>query len=78
MNDFTKEELQILWLELPVIHYLELKNKIQSMIDNYCEHEHLNFVGDVNGYYCKKCDKQFDYEYVGDERHERIINEQDL
>ncbi len=40
MNDFTKEELEILWGACdqysPAFGML---NKIQSMIDNYCEHE---------------------------------------
>lgn len=50
MNDFTKEELEKLrdglsvWLELSrayekLISLNELMDKIQSMIDNYCEHE---------------------------------------
>ena len=48
MNDFTKEELTILFLELNIAirnwgeakeykDYPRLKNKIQSMIDNYCD-----------------------------------------
>ena len=75
MNDFTKAELETIkyWCQLEP----NITKKIQSMIDNYCEHEHLDFVGDVNGYCCKKCDKQFDYKYVDDERHERIVNGED-
>lgn len=44
MNDFTKEELQYFLMIMKPFHWLwkndpiELKNKIQSMIDNYCEH----------------------------------------
>jgi hypothetical protein len=48
MNDFTKEELEIiydgLWnlMKLGWIKTnLQLNKKIQSMIDNYCEHEHM-------------------------------------
>lgn len=55
MNDFTKEELTILFLELNIAirHWGEaeeykdypiLKDKIQSMIDNYCEHEANNLL----------------------------------
>ena len=58
MNDFTKEELESI---LDAFHYLEdspswrnidgwdriLADKIQSMIDNYCEHECLE-VRDIN------------------------------
>ena len=51
MNDFTKDELTIIALELEksVLKYqgiikpspflLDLKHKIESMIDNYCEHQ---------------------------------------
>lgn len=63
MNEFTKEELQEIvdmandinngsqahGLEL----HFELRDKIQSMIDNYCEHEKV-----VPNYDCKtQCDK---------------------
>lgn len=55
MNDFTKVELEI--LKRAIAYWVGenagkvIKNKIQSMIDNYCEHEW------VNGTYCIKCDK---------------------
>lgn len=47
MNDFTKEELNILheFLDTACELYSEpdstysLRDKIQTMIDNYCEHE---------------------------------------
>lgn len=60
MNDFTKEELMDLHYSLyggvhddhPVPdHLIILQKKIQSMIDNYCEHEW------VNATYCTKCEK---------------------
>jgi hypothetical protein len=43
MNDFTKEELQLIYDDLND-NYSELKNiplinKVKQMIDNYCEHE---------------------------------------
>lgn len=44
MNDFTKEELESIWncVDLYTDHphhpYQELLNKIQSMIDDYCDH----------------------------------------
>ncbi len=83
MNDFTKEEL----IKLKnCINYLPISTstqyvadcvviiqKLNKMIDNYCEHKLLDYVGDVSGYDCKKCGKRFDYEYVGDDRHERIM-----
>lgn len=66
MNDFTKEELQEIvdmandinagsqghGLEL----HFELRDKIQSMIDNYCEpckHPSKNFDDGI--YYCNEC-----------------------
>lgn len=68
MNDFTKEELKLLGgcvfgkfissLDDPSIHHLQpdlkkLRDKIQSMIENYCEHEKM-----VPNYDCKtQCDK---------------------
>lgn len=45
MNDFTEEELLIILLDLKRRNFREnsktgqLINKIQSMIDNYCEHK---------------------------------------
>lgn len=50
MNDFTKEELQIILLDMdininkapplkPSPIYLALRDKTQWMIDNYCEHK---------------------------------------
>jgi len=67
MNDFTKEELSILYRSLNhmlEINYFiqpssfELLNKIQSMIDNYCEHQEKEL--DVDGsisIVCKNCGK---------------------
>ncbi len=64
MNDFTKEELQIIvdcvkgfaWdCEANIDTTCKLKAKIQSMIDNYCEHIHggeAEIFVDV----CNKCD----------------------
>lgn len=50
MNDFTKEELEIIYLDMTVYakkatplnespSHLDLRNKIQSLINDYCEHE---------------------------------------
>lgn len=66
MNDFTKEELQIILLDMDTYINLnksilkespshgQLRLKIQSMIDNYCDHEH---EGDFHVCVdkCKKC-----------------------
>ncbi len=61
MNDFTKEELTILFLELNIAirhwgeapeykDYSKLKDKIQSMIDDYCDHKNTR-----NGDPCLEC-----------------------
>ncbi len=64
MNDFTKEELNILYdyLDHACDTYQEpdssykLKDKIQFMIDNYCEHEwHTNPYDYI--LHCQKCGK---------------------
>jgi len=65
MNDFTKEELVYLFNELdhncmryqePDIAY-EIKDKIKSMIDNYCDHEfHLNLSSFPSKLQCVKCE----------------------
>lgn len=70
MNDFTKDELEKLlswadvytefgrsWttkLQMPLI------DKIQSMIDNYCEHHWRKGVHLFNDIYCTKCKKHFE------------------
>lgn len=60
MNDFTKEELSYMaeavdmWLKGDDSSMPErICLKIQSMIDNYCEHE---FSECFNGVRCRKCD----------------------
>ncbi len=68
MNDFTKDELDILlngllWCDatiLPVYRPEKLKSKLQSMIESYCEHEwEVYRKGSiVLGIYCEKCSKK--------------------
>lgn len=65
MNDFTKEELNALFfaineLSIPKAN-IALKNKLQSMIDNYCEHEDQENIGDFC-WRCKKCGFEYDDE----------------
>lgn len=64
MNDFTKEELKILLLEIDISisrheellkiapSYEDLKFKIQSMIDNYSEENEDDFI-------CSQCDDNY-------------------
>ena len=67
MNDFTKDELEQLYhcakfvTEYNWLHdrYEGLMKKIQSMIDNYCEHIpilELNWKGE-DIFICNKCGK---------------------
>ena len=71
MNDFTKEELKILFLELNIAirhwgdakeykDYPMLKDKIQTMIDDYCEHERSSGCLDCNTAMCLKCNKRWE------------------
>ena len=61
MNDFTKEELEYLYqfLTIAIESYqepgktYELRDKLQSLIDNYCEHE----SGDPKLVFIKECTK---------------------
>ena len=70
VNDFTKEELEYLHsaiYERPssvTLQMDEMRNKIQSMIDNYCEHDFdmTDWVNDSSGcrwYECKKCQRLY-------------------
>jgi len=52
MNDFTKEELEAMKYWCRENH--ELVSKINSMIDNYCEHEWNTNPHDFM-LYCQKC-----------------------
>ena len=56
MNDFTKEELKFIYNLLNWLSTKDypVKNKIQSMIDTYCEHEPLH---DLSRGECLNCDK---------------------
>ena len=72
MNDFTKEELGDLYaairycykqhIDLPSDTDIErfsycLMEKIQSMIDNYCEHPENNICMECVSATCEKCNK---------------------
>lgn len=72
MNDFTKEELQYLMQcvinDIDMIDncgddYDEInaaasvENKLQSLIDNYCEHDWREGMCQI----CKKCDAMKEY-----------------
>jgi hypothetical protein len=70
MNDFTKEELQIILLDMKTYinkagvlkvpeHHLALADKIQTMIDAPCKHEDDGnfYYTSPPQYHCKKCGK---------------------
>lgn len=59
MNDFTKDELVIMYIGVPPVPAtLELKNKLESMIENYCEHE-WNYNQHEMPIDCYKCKKAY-------------------
>lgn len=64
MNDFTKEELETIFLDMThnilkygkenvAPFYLDLRDKVESMIYNYCKHPSTNFDDGI--YYCNEC-----------------------
>jgi hypothetical protein len=61
MNEFTKEELR--WLitlcNQNQSGFVEFKHplyvKLQSLIDNYCDHEHKQYYERVDIYECENC-----------------------
>lgn len=67
MNDFTKYELQsLLWAVQSVRDVTSncgdvlrrIEKKIQSMSDNYCEHENI-YTGSGTFHYCNDCARVF-------------------
>ncbi len=70
MNDFTKEELELIFECVDADFYKTnwsrnmyevLINKIQCMIDNYCEHDWENICCqcEMDNIYCHKCQRTF-------------------
>lgn len=64
MNDFTKEELLEIHDGIDDFWRMKPENKmllakIQSMIDNYCEHEWNNSCCgcSISSIFCDKCEK---------------------
>lgn len=79
MTDFTKEELINLlscvksnkafhMVNMEII-YPVLMKKIQSMIDNYCEHEYSKGCMECGAFECKKCEHYFSYEEIRNDNH---------
>lgn len=65
MNDFTKEELEYIFYCVDIVthkndehdKYEKLEDKIQSMIDSYCDHELEDWaLMDNNQKICIKCE----------------------
>ena len=68
MNEFTKEDLENLHycmrqMTIHINKYDDIYNKLQSMIDNYCDHEFLQkesvdcerYGCDITYTICSKC-----------------------
>jgi hypothetical protein len=76
MNDFTKEELKellaSLWDRIYGIEFMvepnPLIHKIQSLIDNYCDHEWICWDDEYNTRDCLKCGEECQGE-IKDECH---------
>lgn len=73
MNEFTKQELEQIRLEFDCTilkigedriadSYLNLRDKIDSMIDKFCEHE--SDQGGCGGDFKHKCKKCGEYYYA--------------
>lgn len=68
MNEFTKEELK--YIRDTMVNIVEvypdtelpysIRDKIQRMIDNYCEHHWRTSA--INAIYCVHCQKHVEYE----------------
>ena len=64
MNDFTKDELETLFTVMDdnkndCGHDDELIDKLQSLIENYCEHEWR--TSGYDALYCPKCENHVEY-----------------
>ena len=65
MNDFTKEELERIcqFFNIAIEDYREpdstyyLRDKIQSLIENYCEHDYNEKSVELHAKQCCKCQK---------------------
>ena len=70
ISDFSLEELQVMHLDM--LSYINrttilkespshkaLREKLEKMIDEYCEHNWRKGVHLFNDIYCTKCDKHF-------------------
>ncbi len=68
MNEFTKEELEETLFALQEWNhpscdyprYIALRNKIQSRIDNYCEHQYSPTEALNIPLHCLKCGMKFE------------------
>ena len=73
MNDFTKNDLVQIYTA--VMHLMDnhcdyrdsnhqLQKKLQSRIDNYCEHEYSTGCMECGAFECNKCQRYFSYEEI--------------
>ncbi len=75
MNDLTKEELDFLFEMIKKYNHADLTGyqgvycKINSLINNYYEHNKIGFLGDVYGYECKDCGADINRNLITDEQH---------
>lgn len=68
MNEFTKKELEFIldgtrhWSNqnIPTPWVFEFKKKVESMINNFCDHDYRS-MGNHPWLHCIKCRRNFDY-----------------
>lgn len=58
MNDFTKDELEYFRSCPSVGCYDGLYEKIQSLLDSYCEHDPKESSISYTNYFCTRCGKE--------------------
>jgi hypothetical protein len=68
VNDFTKEDLEIIIYlidaycegdDLTKLSYNPFRKKVESMIDNYCDHSWFFYLRNGSSVLrCHKCDKE--------------------
>lgn len=69
MNDLRKDQLikigQLLrreYISTNQLTWVNIIDKLQSMIDNYCEHPSVTPCSDCEAVVCDKCGEYFKYE----------------
>jgi hypothetical protein len=65
MNEFTKEELELIYWDFKNTTRADIADKAKKMLDKYCEHLERVSSADDNGHMfvkCARCDMVFWHE----------------